>query len=657
MTNTFRFSSASALGTVLVLCALFIGSAAQAATLLTDKADYAPGETAQITGSEFEAEQDVTLTIVGTNEDGTEAVSDQWDVLADDIGAFLTSYTLPNFYVPLYLLAANSETGEVIAETTFTDANLNVTVAGAGTGNGSISATNISCTSTAGASSGDCSQTYGGNPAITVLTATQASGSTFTGWNVTGGGSCAGTGTCALSSANGINQTATATFVLNAVVKTDPTLSISNSPVTYDGSAQAATVVGSVAGSVTDVKYDGSATVPTDAGTYAVTADFAPTDTTNYNSLSDASAGSFVINQASSITTVTFEAGPYVYKGSAYTATANVVGAGGLNEAVAVVEYSGDCTNVTVANGCTASSTYAGDANHTLSSDVQNITIAKADANCAISGYSADYDGAAHGATGDCTGVGGVSDVLSGLDLGDTFTNVPGGTAHWVFTDVTGNYNDDEDDVAIVINKASLDVIADDKSKLEGAADPAFTFHYSGFVNGEATTTAGIVSAPTCDVAGIHSAPGNYEILCTGGDAGINYEFNPIGGTLHVFSLDSVFKGLFAPLNLSVKDFQKNSTIPVKFALIGEEVGNFYGGEATLFIKDETIASAWTAVTASGGSNTGNIFRYDANAGQYIFNLSTKNSIFVKGHTYSFRIVLNGVEQFADQQAAIKIQK
>jgi hypothetical protein len=41
------------------------------------------------------------------------------------------------------------------------------------------------------------------------------------------------------------------------------------------------------------VKYNGSATVPTNAATYAVTADFVPTDTTNYNSLPALSAGDF----------------------------------------------------------------------------------------------------------------------------------------------------------------------------------------------------------------------------------------------------------------------------------------------------------------------------------------------------------------------------
>ena len=70
------------------------------------------------------------------------------------------------------------------------------------------------------------------------------------------------------------------------------------------------------------------------------------------------------------------------------------------------------------------------------------IVISKADADCSsISGYSGVYDGTAHGATGYCLAVNGTTH-LAGLDLGASFTNVPGGTADWAFTDVTGNYND-----------------------------------------------------------------------------------------------------------------------------------------------------------------------------------------------------------------------
>ena len=81
-----------------------------------------------------------------------------------------------------------------------------------------------------------------------------------------------------------------------SVVKATPTLSLTSTSVNYNGSAQAATVNGSVSGSATNVKYDGSATAPTAVGSYAVTADFAPADVTNYASLTGASAGTFSIN-------------------------------------------------------------------------------------------------------------------------------------------------------------------------------------------------------------------------------------------------------------------------------------------------------------------------------------------------------------------------
>jgi hypothetical protein len=83
-----------------------------------------------------------------------------------------------------------------------------------------------------------------------------------------------------------------------AIIKATPTISVTNSPVAYTGLPQEAVVVGSVDGVVSNILYDASSTAPSDAGTYAVTADFTPTDTTNYNSLTGASAGNFVISAA-----------------------------------------------------------------------------------------------------------------------------------------------------------------------------------------------------------------------------------------------------------------------------------------------------------------------------------------------------------------------
>jgi hypothetical protein len=83
-------------------------------------------------------------------------------------------------------------------------------------------------------------------------------------------------------------------FVIEKAV---PSLSVSNSPVTYDGSPHAAAVSASVPGTISNILTSGAAS-QTYAGSYAVTASFVPSDTTNYTSLTAAPAGDFVIQKA-----------------------------------------------------------------------------------------------------------------------------------------------------------------------------------------------------------------------------------------------------------------------------------------------------------------------------------------------------------------------
>jgi len=97
------------------------------------------------------------------------------------------------------------------------------------------------------------------------------------------------------------------------IEKATPTLSVTNSPVIFSGSPQAAVVDSSVLGLVSNVQYDGSSTAPTDPGTYAVTADFVPTDTANYESLTGASAGNFVIQPAGPFLTLVKTADPTTF--------------------------------------------------------------------------------------------------------------------------------------------------------------------------------------------------------------------------------------------------------------------------------------------------------------------------------------------------------
>ena len=147
-----------------------------------------------------------------------------------------------------------------------------------------------------------------------------ATGGTAASWTYSATGLTQGAHTFQTKATDSAGNTGLSSTVHVTVnLRTDPTLSVTNSPVTYSGSAQSATVTGSVAGTVTNVKYNTSATVPTSAGTYAITADFTPTDTTNYNSLTQASAGNFVINKATPTLSVTNS--PVTYDGSGHAAT------------------------------------------------------------------------------------------------------------------------------------------------------------------------------------------------------------------------------------------------------------------------------------------------------------------------------------------------
>ncbi len=130
---------------------------------------------------------------------------------------------------------------------------------------------------------------------------------------------------------NSLTGLSVGNFVID---KATPTLSVTNSPVTYDGTAKSANVLSSVAGTISNILTGGAAN-QTNVGTYAVTADFVPTDATNYRSLTAASAGNFVIDKATPTLSVTNS--PLTYNGSAQSAT--VIGTGGGT--VSNIKYDG----------------------------------------------------------------------------------------------------------------------------------------------------------------------------------------------------------------------------------------------------------------------------------------------------------------------------
>ncbi|WPU97007.1 MBG domain-containing protein [Mucilaginibacter sabulilitoris] len=84
----------------------------------------------------------------------------------------------------------------------------------------------------------------------------------------------------------------------------------------------------------------------------------------------------------------------------------------------------------------------------------------------------------------------------------------------------------------LIINKATLTITAENKSRLYGAPNPALTAAYSGFVNGddkESLTTLPVLTTP----ANTTSTPGTYPITASG-TVSSNYTFNYVPGKLMV---------------------------------------------------------------------------------------------------------------------------
>jgi len=435
---------------LLLFTMLALTPAANAAQISTDQEDYGPDEIVYITGTGFDIYSVINVTIVGPEEWGT----DQFDSLSFPWWVYW-SFTEPDRFDIGYLKTKCEGTfyvtatdGTNTATATFTDSK-GLTITFAGTGSGSVRV-QVDVPSKDeiiyGTTNYSGSNKFDNNANVT-LTATADAGSTFVDWS----GYVNSSSNSISFNLNNADRAVTVTFDL--VSKITPTLSVTNSPVTYNGSPQAATVVGSMAGTVSDIKYDGFSTIPTDAGTYAVTADFAPTDTTNYNSLDDASAGNFVIQGIEPTLSVTNS--PVTYNGSPQAAT--VVGS--VAGTVSDIKYDGFSTIPTDAGTYAVTADFAptDTTNYNSLDDASagNFVIQKADAIIIVTPYDVTYDGYSHTATGTATGVLG-EDLSSDLDLsGTTHTDAGDYTGDsWSFTDSTGNYNDDSGTVDDNIGKA-----------------------------------------------------------------------------------------------------------------------------------------------------------------------------------------------------------
>jgi uncharacterized repeat protein (TIGR02543 family) len=184
---------------------------ARHATLISDKADYHPGETVKLTGTGWQPGEKVAIVMVV---DPLTHGAITLNAVADDAGKLTNSlYVVQRSDINVtFTVIARGDKGS-IARTTFTDheyiTSVTITPTGAGTVTSTGTGTNISCPST-------CAGDWSGGNAVTI-TATANSGYFFSGWSTTGVAVCSGsTNPCSFTAATGTNDTTlTATFVSN----------------------------------------------------------------------------------------------------------------------------------------------------------------------------------------------------------------------------------------------------------------------------------------------------------------------------------------------------------------------------------------------------------------------------------------------------------
>lgn len=318
------------------------------------------------------------------------------------------------------------------------------------------------------------------------------------------------------------NDTKIGTSGIITINKADSTTVVTcpATPQTYTGLAQTPCTVLVTGTDGLSLTPDPIYTNNTNAGIDTASASYTFDGDENHNGSTDTKT--FSISKANATIVVT----PYsvTYDGNPHTATGSVTGV--LGEDLSADLDLSDTTHTSAGSYPTDAWTYAGDSNYNPDSGIASDSIERADAVCTITGYSAPYDALAHGATGSCLGVEG--EQLSGLDLGSTFANVPGGTANWTFADVTGNYNNTSGNVSIEILALNLTVTADAKSKTYGDSDPDLTYAItSGSLVG-ADNFSGTLSRDAGEDVGSYAINQNTLVLSE------NYNLTYVGNTFSV---------------------------------------------------------------------------------------------------------------------------
>jgi subtilisin-like proprotein convertase family protein len=162
------------------------------------------------------------------------------------------------------------------------------------------------------------------------------------------------------------------------------------------------------------------------------------------------------------------------------------------------------------------------------------------------------------------------------------------------------NYNISFVNGTLTINPAALTITANNTNKVYGAALPAFTASYSGFVNGD--TTNSLTTQVTLGTAASASSPVGAYAITASGAADTNYNISFVNGTLTV-----------NPAALTITANNTNTVYGAALPAFTASYSGFVNGDTTNSLTTQvTLATSATsaspagayAITASGAADT-----------------------------------------------------
>jgi hypothetical protein len=198
-------------------------------------------------------------------------------------------------------------------------------------------------------------------------------------------------------------------------------------------------------------------------------------------------------------------------------------------------------------------------------------------------------------------------------------------------TDQAGNKGDNTFTVTVQDTLAPKLTVSANKTATATSANGAMVT----YTTPTATDIVDGSVAASCDKASGSVFPlGTTTVTCKATDAAGN-----TGEKQFTVTVTAAWSNVLQPINVDGSSiFKLGSTVPVKFQLTGASAG-INNLVARLYIQRIGPGGAGSDIEAISTSNatTGNMFRYDATAGQYIFNLGTKT---LSTGTYKLRIDL-----------------